>query len=418
MKRQDAEEIHRLNLQSSSAGYPQVSIEQIAANPRVAKALVWLEENTKWVLEQQIRITETPAPPFEEKLRGKLVARILESFGMKTRQDATGNVIAERPGGNKKDVVLVAAHLDTVFPAGTDVRVLRKGNRLEAPGISDNGAGLAAVIAVARAIQESMVRPEASIVFAADVGEEGEGNLRGMRALAGEYRGRLRAVIAVDGFSTEHITTVALASRRIAVRVSGPGGHSWADFGEPNPILALSRGMVRFTGVRLPSSPRTTFNFGMIEGGTSVNSIPAQAEVRVDIRSESEGEIQRLGAELKVAVEQGIKEELGGRHARSKLKAEFRELGERPGGRLPMDSPLLHGIREVDRYMGNTARLETSSTDANIPLSMGIPAVAIGGGGLGGGAHSKGEWFDSTGRSMGLKRLLLAIVKVAGVESK
>jgi tripeptide aminopeptidase len=400
-----------------AARSPVPTTEQLTRNPRVAKALVWLQKNTDWVTKQQTRITEVPAPSFEEVRRATLLRKLLETFGLKARLDRTGNVIAERGGTNKAAIVLVAAHLDTVFPAGTDVRVTRNGDKLEAPGISDNGAGVAAMIAVARSMQESRVQTEATIAFVGDVGEEGEGNLRGIRALVAEYGSRLRAVIAVDGFSTEHITTVALASRRMVIQIGGPGGHSWSDFGAPNPITALSRAIVRFSGLRVPTDPRTTFNFGMMEGGTSINSIPARAEVRLDIRSESDVEIKRLDAALRVAVAEGIKEEVAASQTHSKLSADIRLLGERPGGSLPADSALLAAVQDVDRYLGNASRLERSSTDANIPLSLGIPAVAIGGGGYGGGAHSRDEWFDPTDRVLGLQRLLLAIVSVAGVES-
>jgi tripeptide aminopeptidase len=392
------------------------SIEQVAAESRVARALEWLDHNQTWITEQQIRITEIPAPEFEEHARGKYVGKVLEACGMKVRTDSVGNVIAERPGSERRDVLLLAAHLDTVFPAGTDVRIKKNGQRLEAPGIGDNGAGLATLAGVARGIHEAKLRTQMTVVFAADVGEEGEGNLRGMKALVDHYHDRLRGVIALDGFSVSHITTVAIASRRLQVTITGPGGHSWADFGTVNPITALSRAIVRFSSVRVSSGPRTTYNFGLISGGTSVNSIPSSASVSVDFRSEDDAQLNRLETALRTAVQDAMHDEMEASKGRGKLDAAYRVIGERPGGKLPENSPLLAAVRDVDKYLGNESRLERSSTDANIPLSMGIPALSIGGGGYGGGAHTLAEWYDPSERAVGLKRALLTVIAFAGVK--
>jgi acetylornithine deacetylase/succinyl-diaminopimelate desuccinylase-like protein len=309
------------------------------------------------------------------------------------------------------------AHLDTVFPAGTDVNVKSKGTRLEAPGISDNGAGLAALVGLARALAESRIHTTKTIVIAGDVGEEGEGNLRGVRALVETYGARLFAVIAVDGASTDHITTQGIASRRFEVSIAGPGGHSWSDFGMPNPITALSRGIVKFSSIHIPDDPRSSYNFGLIEGGNSVNSIPARAAVKIDLRSESEAELDRMESALRDAMQSGLREESVANHANSdSLQLNFRSLGARPAGKIPDDAPLVETIRNVDRFLGNRSRLERSSTDANIPLSQGIPAVALGGGGKGSGSHTLNEWYDSTGREMGLRRLLLTTLALAGIQ--
>ena len=321
------------------------------------------------------------------------------------------------PGSDPKSVVLLAAHLDTVFPSGTDVHVKRVGSRLLAPGISDNGAGLAALVGLAQALAESHIRTTQTIVLAGDVGEEGEGNLRGMRALVDYYGPRLAAVIAIDGPSTDHITTQGIASRRVEVTVTGPGGHSWSDFGAANAITALSRGIVRFSAIRLPEEPRSSFNFGVIEGGQSVNSIPARASVKVDLRSEDEDQITRMENALRDAMQIGARDEVSAsRSAKDSMQVSFRSLGTRPAGSLPDDSPLLQTIRDVDRFLGNRSRLERSSTDANIPLSLGIPSVALGGGGLGAGSHTLGEWYDPAGRDLGLKRLFLTVLSLAGLQ--
>jgi len=261
------------------------------------------------------------------------------------------------------------------------------------------------------------VRTTKTLVFAGDVGEEGEGNLRGIRALVDEFGPRLSAVIAIDGPSIEHITTQGIASRRFEVTITGPGGHSWSDFGTPNPITAISRGIVKFSSIRVPDEPRSSYNFGVIEGGTSVNSIPSRAAVKIDLRSEEESELDRLESTLRDSMQAGVKDEIGaGRSGADALRLEITSLGSRPSGKLPEDSPLLETVRNVDRFLGTRSRLERSSTDANIPLSQGIPAVAIGGGGKGSGSHTLAEWYDPTGRELGLKRVLLIALALAGVQ--
>jgi len=401
------------------------SVSRLAEDARCARGLDWIAKNSSWVTEQQMRLSEIPAPEFGEAERGKALAAIFQSAGLKVRTDEIGNVIGES-AGSEPGVVLFVAHLDTVFPAGTDVSVKRDGTRLVGAGISDNAAGLGALAGLARALSESRVKTKKTIALAGDVGEEGEGNLRGVRALVDSYGSRLSAVIAVDGPSTDYITTQGIASRRFEVTVTGPGGHSWSDFGEPNPITALARGIVKFSSIRIPENPRSSFNFGVIEGGTSVNSIPARASVKVDLRSEDESELNRLEASLRDAMTAGVRGEnaaspgAGDDYAQlnpQSLEIKFTSLGTRPAGKLPSDSPLLATMRSVDSYLGNRARLERSSTDANIPLSLGIPAVAVGGGGRGGGSHTPEEWYDPTGRDLGLKRLYLAAIALAGLSS-
>ena len=401
------------------------SVTELARDAHVAHALDWLTGNVAWATDEQVRITEIPAPSSHEAQRAAYVRKLLASCGLRVHGDDVGNVIGERAGATSADIVVLTAHLDTVFSAGTSTQVRRKNGRLYAPGISDNGAGLAALAAVARALQEGKLKTRMTVLFVADVGEEGEGNLRGMRKLVESYRSRLRYVVALDGASTDHVTTSALASRRIEVSVLGPGGHSWSDFGMPNPIHALARGVARFVRVRVPAEPRTTFNVGAIEGGTSVNSIPYRAAIKVDLRSESEPELDRLESALREAIREGVDEEMeasrerekGGRPDNGKLEIKVRVLGIRPGGQLPEGSPLLAALRDADSYLRNRSRAERSSTDANIPLSLGIQAISIGAGGQAGGAHSLGEWYDPAGRELGLQRVLLTLLGVAGVES-
>jgi acetylornithine deacetylase/succinyl-diaminopimelate desuccinylase-like protein len=382
---------------------------------QVRAALAWFAPNVNWINEQQARLTEIPAPPFQEGQRASAVKALLASAGLNVQTDAAGNVIGELRGVIEKEVVVLSAHLDTVFPPGTDVKVRRDASRMLAPGISDNGTGLAALVAIARAVQEAQIKPQRTILFVADVGEEGEGNLRGMRVLVDAYRGRLKAVVVLDGAGTDHVTTIALSSRRLEVVITGPGGHSWSDFGIPNPINALVRGSVRFINTKVPTSPRTTFNLGQIEGGTSINSIPYEALLKVDVRSESESELARLESALRECISAGVRDEMESSRDRSRGKLEWKVelLGSRPGGELAADSPLLGALRAADAMLENDSRIERSSTDANIPLSLGIDAISIGAGGNGGGAHSLQEWYDPTGREMGLKRALLTLLGIA-----
>jgi acetylornithine deacetylase/succinyl-diaminopimelate desuccinylase-like protein len=390
-------------------------------DPRITRVLEILRGSANAVTEEQIRITEIPAPPFQETARAAYMKRILASTGLRVETDETGNVIGEWPGSST-DIVMLTAHMDTVFPSGTDVHVKREGGRLLAPGISDNGTGLAALVALSRAFHEAKIKTSSTILFAADVGEEGEGNLRGMRALVETYKKRLKYVVALDGSATEYVTTAALASRRVEITITGPGGHSWSDFGAPNPIHALGRGIARFVAVRVPDSPRTSFNIGEIEGGTSVNSIPSNAHMKVDLRSESETELSTLEGTLRDAVKAGIDEEMsaardrGMAGASNLLNLKINVLGIRPAGELAENSPLLAALLAADNQLGNRSRRERSSTDANIPLSLGIPAISLGAGGRSGGAHTLDEWYDPAGRELGLQRVALTVLGVAGLE--
>jgi acetylornithine deacetylase/succinyl-diaminopimelate desuccinylase-like protein len=388
---------------------------------RVAHVLDFLRADASATTDEQIRITEIPAPPFHEGARAAYMKKLLSAAGLRVEIDGTGNVIGEY-AGTSQDIVMLAAHMDTVFPAGTNVSVKREGGRLLAPGISDNGTGLAALVVIARALREAKIKTNSTILFVADVGEEGEGNLRGMRALVDAYKKRLKYVIALDGSATEYVTTAALASRRVEISITGPGGHSWSDFGTPNPIHALGRGIGRFVAARVPESPRTSFNIGEIEGGTSVNSIPARAQMKVDLRSESDVELAKIESFLRDSVQSGIDEEMAAARDRgmaggtTTLDLKISVLGVRPAGELPETSPLLAALLAADTRLGNRSRRERSSTDANIPLSVGIPAISIGAGGRSGGAHTTEEWFEPTGRELGLQRVALTLLAVAGLE--
>jgi acetylornithine deacetylase/succinyl-diaminopimelate desuccinylase-like protein len=351
------------------------------------------------------------------------VAAKFESLGLKNvHRDDVGNVLGVRSGA-QGSAVSISAHLDTVFPAGSALNLRQQGPRLYGPGISDNAAGVTALLAIAAACQQFKITAELSLLFMGDVGEEGEGDLRGMRHifLDSQWKDAIRASVVIDGAGTDTIVTEALGSRRFEIIIRGPGGHSWSDFGAPNPIVALAHAVHLFSQTRVAASPKTTFNVGVIEGGTSVNSIPESAKMRVDIRSASAMEIERLEMELRRAVEHAVEVEDAhshrgnSTHPRAGLKAEINAIGNRPAGELAPNARILQLSRAVDAHLGNSARVQRASTDANVPLSLGREAVAIGAGGMGGGAHTLQEWFDVTGRDLGLKRILLIVLALAGM---
>ena len=398
----------------------ELSVESVEKLPAVQRAAQFFLRESDWILQQQIRITSIPAPPFREDERALYLEEQFRALGLSNvRRDAIGNVLGERPGADPEHVVLISAHIDTVFPPGTEIEVRHEGDNWIGPGIADNGAGLAALLALAGALRESGARTSATLLFAANVGEEGEGNLRGMQALFADsaLRRRVRACIAIDGSNAERLTAKALGSKRFHIIVRGPGGHSWADFGLPNPIQALARAVTRMTAVPVPSQPRTAFNVGEITGGTAVNAIPYEASVKVDIRSEMEAEIERLEYALRTAVAEAVMEENAwARVQGAPLEAEIRVIGRRPAGELPANARIVEIFRAVDTHLGIKTNIQRSSTDANIPISLGIEAVAVGGGGRSGASHSLREWYDPTGRELGLKRILLATLLLAGVE--
>lgn len=400
-------------------------IARIAALPAVSEALAWLRSREQQFVQWQLEMARIAAPPFGEAARAEwLRDRFLELELNEVCSDSVGNVFGMR-GVSAGPWVTLSAHLDTVFPAGTPLNIRQEGRRLYGPGVSDNAAGVTALLAVAGALQKVSMKHRWPILFIGNVGEEGEGDLRGMRHIFStpRWRDSIRASVVLDGAGTDTIVAEALGSRRFEVIVRGPGGHSWSDFGAPNPILALASAVGAFSQTSLPSSPRTTFNVGVIRGGTSVNSIPESASMRIDIRSTSMQEMERLESALRAALDAAVEQESKAAERRVatprrsyKLSGEVVPIGDRPAGELDADSQLLHVIRAVDAHLGNTAQIQRASTDANIPLSLGREAIAIGAGGTGGGAHTLQEWFDCGGRDLGLKRILLTVLALAGAD--
>jgi len=314
---------------------------------------------------------------------------------------------------------VVSAHLDTVFAKGTDFTVRREGERLLAPGIADDGCGLIALVAIVQALRAAQIKTGGSILVVGTVGEEGEGNLRGVRYLLtrGAWAKRkIDAFLSCDGPGVDRITNRALGSRRYRVEFTGSGGHSWGDFGLPNPIHAAGRAISRLAAYPVPRDPRTTFNVGNINGGTSVNAIPSSATMEVDLRSAADVELRRLDAFFRRAMKEALDEENGVRRPGDPpLKLQLDLIGERPSGETPADSPLVTLAIESTKLIGVEPRLDQSSTDSNLPISLGIPAITLGAGGTASASHTLAEWYEPRDRDKGLKRGLLVILGLAGV---
>jgi tripeptide aminopeptidase len=395
-------------------------VRGLSASERVRRAFRFFEEHSGAIDEEHARVCAVPAPPFGESERAEYVRSKLVECGLgEAYIDAVGNCVALRRGREERPLLVLSAHLDTVFPAGTDCSVRRDAaGRMRAPGIADDGCGLAALVAVARALEEFGVETLGSILFVATVGEEGEGDLRGVRHLltAGEWAGRVDAFISVDGPGLERVTNAALASRRYRVRCRGAGGHSWGDFGAANPVHALGRSVARLAAYPAPTRPRTTFNVGRIEGGTGVNVIPREAWMDVDLRSESAEELGRLDAYFRRAAREAADDENAARRAGTPpLELEVKLIGDRPGGSTATERPLVRLALEATRSLGAKPFLDCSSTDSNIAISLGIPAVTIGAGGTSGNTHTLDEWYDPRGRDLGLKRALLVTLGTVGM---
>jgi tripeptide aminopeptidase len=388
---------------------------ELAHTPPLRDALQWFVRQKQWINEQHLQLCRVPASTFFEQRRAEWMLAQFRALGCIARIDRGGNVIAHLQENRTGPYIALTAHLDTVLAPRKDEEIYTTPDgRLHGPGTADNGAGLAALLAIARVIKSfpDLTDDFRNLVFVANVGEEGEGNLSGMRYLCRQSStgGRIQSFLILDGPNVDHVTSQALASRRFDVTVSGPGGHSWSDYGFANPIHALARAIVSFSEQRLPSngSPRSSYNFGIIEGGSSINSIPTLARTKVDIRSESPLKLDEIAALLTTTVERALEIE-NERASGGKVTAKIKEIGSRPGGNLPDDAHILQAVRAVDSHLGIRSHLDCASTDANVPLSMGLPAISIGAGGHGGGAHTPQEWFHPDGRELGLKRILLML---------
>jgi acetylornithine deacetylase/succinyl-diaminopimelate desuccinylase-like protein len=402
----------------------QEEVARLAAAPEIRSAFNWFRTQEPQLAHWQLEMARIAAPPFGEGARGAWLAERFREFGLDdVRIDDVGNVFGIHPGYGRRYIAL-SAHIDTVFPAGTPLNVRQQGTRLYGPGVSDNGAGVTAMLAIVALLRSVRVRHALPFLFIGNVGEEGEGDLRGMRHIFAtpRWKDSIAYSLILDGAGSDTIVAEALGSRRFEIIVRGPGGHSWSDFGAPNPIVILARAIQNFCQTPVSTSPKSTFNIGVIRGGTSVNSIPESASMRVDLRSTSTTELERLERSLRGSLDSSVEAEQRASESRGSAQrkthavtCEVVTIGDRPAGELEPNARMLQVVRAVDAQLGNVAQVQRASTDANIPLSMGREAVAIGGGGSGGGAHTLQEWFDCGGRELGLKRILLTMLALAGV---
>lgn len=374
-------------------------------------ALDAARRNEPHFIDEQIRICEIPAPPFHEEARGREMERLFRQLELKdVRIDNAGNVIGVRPGASAHPNLLFEAHLDTVFPEGTDVKVKRDGNILRAPGIGDDCRGLAVMLGVIQALNDAKVETSGTITFAADTGEEGLGDLRGTKELFNNtLRGRIDRFISVDGLGLA-ITATGVGSYRYRATFKGPGGHSFGAFGLANPIQAMGRAIAKIDAFEVPAHPKTTFNVGRVGGGTSVNAIPYEAWMEVDMRSADRNALETLNGQYKRAVQEAVDEENRRWKGRGPVTVANELVGYRPAGVTPSDSPIIRTAIEITRLFGAAGDLREGSTDANVPMNLGIPAITIGGGGRGMAAHALDESYDTTDSYLGTQRALMLAI--------
>jgi tripeptide aminopeptidase len=396
-----------------------------ATNLRLRAALDSIKAQEPWTVSQQISICEIAAPPYKEAARAAEYRRRLKSLGIaNVRIDSIGNVIAERPGVGNGPTVLIQGHLDTVFPEGTDVRVKRNGTTLTGPGIGDDCRGLAVVLSVVRAFQRANVQTLGTVYFVGDVGEEGEGNLRGTRYLfTNSLKGKIDYFISVDGIGLD-LKHHGVGSKRYRVTYKGPGGHSYGAFGIPNPIHALGRAIAQIADIQVPATPKTTFNVGVISGGTSVNSIPFSGSMDLDMRSETAEALDAVDTQVLKILTSSLDAEnsrwvaqTGARAERAKLSLVIDTIGIRPATSAQTDSTrIVATALAAGRALGFAPKTGASSTDANLPMSLGVPAITIDGGGTGSGAHSLGESYDDGPSGwLGPQWAALIVAALAGV---
>ena len=390
------------------------SVADLVKDPAVKSALDAVKANEAQTVEDQIRFCEIPAPSFKEDVRGQELKRMFQQLGLQDVQiDKAGNVLGEYPGAVAHPHLVVAAHLDTVFPAGTDVKVKRDGAALRGPGIGDNCRGLAALVAVIRAMKQAKIQTPGSITFVANVGEEGLGDLRGVKELFRvTLKDQIDRFVSIDGTGV-HVTNVAVGSHRYRVTFKGPGGHSFGAFGLANPMGAMGRAIAKIQEMQVPKLPKTTFNIGRIGGGTSVNSIPFEGWMEVDMRSSDPASLAAVDASFQKAVDAAVLEE-NQRWGKPGVITAVKELiGDRPAGSTPESSPIVKVGLAGATVLGFSASLGEGSTDSNLPMSLTVPSITIGGGGRGTDAHALTESFDVTNAWTGTQHALLLTVALA-----
>jgi acetylornithine deacetylase/succinyl-diaminopimelate desuccinylase-like protein len=404
----------------SSAQSPESAVQRIRESDAFKQAAAFIEGDYERFVRELVALTEIPAPPFKEEQRAKAYLQMLGQQGLSdVEMDAEGNAMGVRKGTGAGPMLAIVAHLDTVFPEGTDVKVKRQGTRLAAPGIGDNTRGLALMLAVVRAMDAGKFRTAADVLFVGNVGEEGEGDLRGVKFLlrSGKYKDRIKQFIAIDGGDQGGITRGGVGSLRYRVAFKGPGGHSYGAFGLVNPAFAMGNAIAKFSRLQVPANPKTTFNVGVVSGGTSVNSIPAEVRMDVDLRSESCAELKKVNDTFLALLKQAVEDENAARSTREgRVLADPRLIGDRPCGETAVSSPIVQAATAAVKAFGLSPAYTISSTDSNVPMNMGLPAITIGRG-PGGRAHSPDEWTDVE-RKGSVRAVLVAmtiILAVAGV---
>jgi acetylornithine deacetylase/succinyl-diaminopimelate desuccinylase-like protein len=382
---------------SAAAQTPDAAVARIVGSAEFKQATTFIDGDYDRFVRELIALNEIPAPPFKEAARAKaFLARLKESGLSDVELDAEGNAMGVRKGTGDGPMLAVVAHLDTVFPEGTSVKVKRDGTRLHAPGIADNTRGAALLLALVRAMNAARFRTTGDILFVGNVGEEGEGDLRGVKFLLhkGKYKDRIEKFVAIDGGEQGTITRGGVGSLRYRVSFRGPGGHSYGAFGLVNPAFAMGGAIAKFSRLQVPAAPRTTFNVGVVSGGTSVNSIPAEVQMVVDMRSVSCAELKKLNGAFLALVREAVDEENAARSTREgKISADPKLIGDRPCGETALDSPIVRTATAAVKAFGLAPSYGISSTDSNVPMNMGIPAITIGRG-VGGRSHSPDEWTD------------------------
>ena len=382
--------------------------------PAVQAALDIAKRIEPKTIEQQIRICEIPAPPFHENARGEELKRLFTNLGLQdVHVDKAGNVLGTRPSRSLHPHLVVSAHLDTVFPEGTNVKVSRDGTVLKGPGIGDDCRGLAILLAIIQALDEGKVTTPATITFVADVGEEGLGDLRGMKTLFSEsMKGEIDKFVSIDG-TGYGVVNAGVGSLRYRVTFTGPGGHSYGSFGMANPIHAMGRAIAKIADFEVPSDPKTTFNVGRVGGGTSVNAIASEAWMEMDLRSSDVQSLKALDRKFHAAVRAAVDEENRRWNNRGKVNVSLEMVGARPAGQTPVNSPIVQTALAVSRALGIEDDLRESSSDSNVPMNLNIPAITVGGGGRGAGSHSLEESFDTKDSWLGTERAVLLAIALA-----
>ena len=404
---------------------PDAAVKAVIEHPKFKTAMAALDKDHDRLVSEIIQLTEIPAPPFKEAARAKAYLAMLKAHGLtNVEQDAEGNVMGVRRGTGKGPLLAIAAHLDTVFPEGTDVTVKRNGTRLAAPGVGDDTHSLAVLLALIRAMDAAGIQTQSDILFVGDVGEEGLGDLRGVKYLfnKGPYRGRIGMFISMDGSGPgAEITTAGVGSKRYRATFKGPGGHSYGAFGLVSPAFAMGNAMDKLGRMKVPASPKTTFNVGVIGGGTSVNSIPFESWMEIDLRSESAVELEKLTETMMGLLNQAVTEENKARSTRQgALTLDLKLVGDRPTGETPRDSRIVQTAAAAVRAAGLTPAFGISSTDSNVPFSLGIPAITIDAGGDGGRAHALDEWIDveKSASLRGMRIALTILLALAGQDQE